>query len=486
MPVSTFFGVMSMILVILACSLNITAQVTVGVQDPQLIYSLPGGVNVNNNMDLWTNSTVPFSDACGGVIGAQNPGNSVTLMFTGTSVTATLLSALDSSLAVQLFVDGVAIKLLRTQDNSLGSTDFATCAPLTITSDPLAAGTHNATLVQLDPLGGWMFFHNFVYTPLPDAVTATVTAFTTLTPTPTPTPISSTGSTSASSSTPAPTLSSFPSSGLSTTKSSTSDSPASTTAAAVAATASTHSPVGAIVGVVIGLLVIAILVALWFWRRKRQQRETDDDMPEYKPYGGGPIRRRSSGDQIYKDISPITQPQRFSFARGQTAADARYVDLEAMQKPAAVASRGHQQRPSAAPLIPITTTRDSLATSNSSSRILAAPSVINHVSPPPSSAAATTTTDSSQERLELIERLVNQNVPRQDIAAVIRSMAAAELSGGSSGSKGGRDMRKAAATQRQRKEIYTPEEGGIEMSQRGQEEHAEAPPMYDFKDGRRV
>ncbi|KAG9020350.1 hypothetical protein FRB95_004610 [Tulasnella sp. JGI-2019a] len=85
MVASTSFRFMLTTLVISKICSRIAAQVTVGTQDPQLIYTLAGGVVVNNNMGRWTASNSPFSDKCGGVIGTGLAGNSVTLIFNGRS-----------------------------------------------------------------------------------------------------------------------------------------------------------------------------------------------------------------------------------------------------------------------------------------------------------------------------------------------------------------------------------------------------------------
>ncbi|KAG9021051.1 hypothetical protein FRB95_002929, partial [Tulasnella sp. JGI-2019a] len=49
----------------------------VGVQDASLIYTLAGGLVVNNILG-WSNG---ISNQCGGVVGTLATGNSVTLIF---------------------------------------------------------------------------------------------------------------------------------------------------------------------------------------------------------------------------------------------------------------------------------------------------------------------------------------------------------------------------------------------------------------------
>ncbi|KAG8984538.1 hypothetical protein FRB94_004673, partial [Tulasnella sp. JGI-2019a] len=143
MAASIFLCFMSIILVILEICLCIAAQVTVDVQDPQLIYTLAGGTVANTP---WDNGDSPFWGLCGGVIGTRPVGNSVTLIFNGTYVSATLLSAKDGSPSVQLIVDGIPINPINTQDVTLSKSDFTICVPLTTSSGMLTAGTHNATL----------------------------------------------------------------------------------------------------------------------------------------------------------------------------------------------------------------------------------------------------------------------------------------------------------------------------------------------------
>ncbi|KAG9017789.1 hypothetical protein FRB93_004600 [Tulasnella sp. JGI-2019a] len=395
------------------CS-RIAAQVTVGTQDPQLIYTLAGGVVVNNNMGRWTASNSPFSDKCGGVIGTGLAGNSVTLIFNGTYVSATLLLAQDSSQSVQLLVDGAAINPINTQDGSLPTTDFATCAPITTSSGTLTAGTHNATLVQLEN-HGWMFFHNFIYTPIPVTVSATSTVTTAVGPSTTLNPASA----------------------------------ASTTGGAVATGSSSHSSVGPIVGGVLGGLVIAILAGLCLWRHRRQQREGDDNLHENN---GAAIYRGSSEEQEYKETSPSAQQRSFSFGRSQSIANAQHVDMEGLPDHQIVAATTTMQTPSIASELP---------------QHRALPAL------PPSPSPA------NPNQLEIIERLINQNVPRQDITAIIRTMAAAGPSG--SGAEVSGDQQRAGAIQRQ-PDTHT-SETGIEMLRQGQEQH---PPMYDFKDGRQT
>ncbi|KAG9003401.1 hypothetical protein FRB94_003109 [Tulasnella sp. JGI-2019a] len=412
MVASTVPRFMLIILVTSEICLRIAAQVTVDVQDPQLIYTLAGGTVANTP---WNNGNSPFWGLCGGVIGTRPVGNSVTLIFNGTYVTATLLSAKDGSPSVQLIVDGTPVNPINIQDGTLSDSDFTTCNPLTTSSGTLAAGTHNATLVQLNNLGV-MFFHNFIYTPLPVIVSVTSTVTTAV----------------------GPSTTSNPASG------------ASTTGGAVATSSSSHSPVGPIVGGVLGGLVIVILAGLWLWRHKHQQRKGSSGKVHENT--GVAAYRRSLEEQEDKETSTTAQQRPFSFGHGQSVVGAQHVDIEALPD---------QQR--------------AVATT-----ITQTPSIASEMSPQralPALPAPPNTTNPNQ--FEIIERLISQNVPRQDIVSIVRTMAAAGPSG--SGIEAGGDQLRAEAVQRQ-SDTHT-SAMGIEMPQQGEGQH---PPMYDFKDGRQI
>ncbi|KAG9020699.1 hypothetical protein FRB95_003654 [Tulasnella sp. JGI-2019a] len=397
---------MSIILVILEICLRIAAQVTVDVQDPQLIYTLAGGTVANTP---WDNGDSPFWGLCGGVIGTRPVGNSVTLIFNGTYVSATLLSAKDGSPSVQLIVDGTPINPINTQDVTLSKSDFTICVPLTTSSGMLTAGTHNATLVQLSGPGA-MFFHNFIYTPLPViiSVTSTVT-----------TAIATSNSVSA----------------------------ASPTGAAVTTSSSSPSPVGPIVGGIIGALVIAVLAGLWFWRQKRQHWKGGSGSV-YENTGAAAYRR-SLEEQDYRETSTTILQRPFSFGHSQSTVDAQHMEIEALPD---------QQRAAAT-----TTQTPSVALEMSS----------QHSLPVPPAPLSTT----NPNQLEIIERLIGRNVPRQDIVSIVRTMAAAGPSG--SGTEASDGSKRADAVQRQADTYISAM--GIGIPQQGGAQH---PPTYDFKDGR--
>ncbi|KAG8874293.1 hypothetical protein FRB97_006011 [Tulasnella sp. 331] len=429
MPVSIFFCFPSIILAILSVCLSIAAQVTIGIQDPQLIYQSWGIPVVN--VDSYTNSNSPFDAACGGVIGTQFVGNGATFLFNGTSLTATLMAAQDSSQKVQLMIDGIVVQQTSTQDLTLPAADFSTCSPVTLQSELLSdSTTHNATITNLDTTGG-----------------ASAIDFSTSLPSTTP------------SNTNPPSI---------VTSSSTKSSASATSTTAVATAASKPST-GPIIGGVIAALVIILLVGLWFWRRRRQQRLNDTT-----EYGGTVDRRTSPGDHIFKEGLPATIARPASFGRRRST-DARYIDLEAIPKLAATRmhpiSRELQQQPPI-PSVPIW---DAAVVEQPSRRPSAPASLVNHTNPHPSPGLS----GINQDRLDLVERLVSRNVPREDIAAIIRTMAAAELGG----SKPSPDQRRSQAALR-RHDIHIPE---LEMMIRqGREQLQEAPPMYDFKDNRLV
>ncbi|KAG8984539.1 hypothetical protein FRB94_004674 [Tulasnella sp. JGI-2019a] len=275
----------------------------------------------------------------------------------------------------------------------------------------LTAGTHNATLVQLNGPGA-MFFHNFIYTPLPTFISVTST-------------VTTAGRPSATSN---------------------SASTASTTGAAVSTSSSHHSPVGPIVGGVIGILVIAILAGLWFRRQKHQPREGGGDAHENT---GAAAYRRSFEQQDYRETSTTILQRPFSFGHSQSTVDAQHMDIEALPDQQRAATTTTTQTP------PIT------LEVSSQEALLAPPGPPNTTNP---------------NQLEIIERLIGRNVPRQDIAAIVRTMAAAGPSG--SGTEANGDQQRAEAVQRQPNTHISEME--IEMPRQEQEL---PPPVYNLIDG---
>ncbi|KAG8886276.1 hypothetical protein FRB98_001373 [Tulasnella sp. 332] len=413
-----------------------------------------------NPSTSYTNSNSPFDAACGGVIGTQFVGNGATFLFNGTSLTATLMAAQDSSQKVQLMIDGIVVQQTSTQDLTLPAADFSTCSPVTLQSELLSdSTTHNATITNLDTTGGWMFFHSFSFTPLPIIISVTSTV-TTIVPS---------GASAIDFSTSLPSTTPSNTNPPSIVTSSSTKSSASATSTTAVATAASKPSTGPIIGGVIAALIIILLVGLWFWRHRRQQRLNDTT-----EYGGTVDRRTSPGDHIFKEGLPATIARPASFGRRRST-DARYIDLEAIPKLAATRmhpiSRELQQQPPI-PSVPIW---DAAVVEQPSRRPSAPASLVNHTNPHPSPGLS----GINQDRLDLVERLVNRNVPREDIAAIIRTMAAAELGG----SKPSPDQRRSQAALR-RHDIHIPE---LEMMIRqGREQLQEAPPMYDFKDNRLV
>ncbi|KAG9035418.1 hypothetical protein FRB95_011283 [Tulasnella sp. JGI-2019a] len=206
-------------------------------------------------------------------------------------------------------------------------------------------------------------------------------------------------------------------------------------------TPTAHSLVGPIVGGV-GALMLAILAGLWFWQHKRQQREGDGDMHEN-------TSAAILEEQEYKETSTAAQQRPFSFGRSQSIVATQHVDIEVLPD---------QQKAAAT-----TTTRTPSIASELSPR-----GALPALPAPPSTA--------NPNQFEIIERLISQNVPRQDIISILRTMAAA----GPSGSVAG-DQQRAEAVQRQ-PNTHT-SEMEIEMPQQGEGQH---PPTYDFKNGRWV
>ncbi|KAG9017791.1 hypothetical protein FRB93_004602 [Tulasnella sp. JGI-2019a] len=366
-PISLRF--MSILLVTLEICLGIAAQVTVGVHDPQLIYTPGGGVAAK--IGPWNEGNPPFPDNCGGVIGTGTAGNSVTLIFNGGRFSiSTAHCQWDSD---------------QLDQHPLVGLDLTTCVPLITSSDTLTAGTHNATLVLLQELGV-MLFNNFIYIP------ATVEP------------------------------------------------------SALNSTSIAHSLVGPIVGGVLGVLVIAILAGLWFWRHKRQKREGGGDAHENT---GAATHRSSLEEQEHKETSKTAQQRPFS-SGSQSIVDAEHVDIEALPD---------QQR-----AVTMTTIQNPSIDSELPTR-----------RPLPALPPSPSTMDPSH--YEIIERLINQNVPRQDIAVIVRTMAVAGPS--YSGVEASGDQQRAEAVWRQPLDTHIPAIG-TEMPRQGQEQH---PPMYDFKDG---
>ncbi|KAG9003402.1 hypothetical protein FRB94_003110 [Tulasnella sp. JGI-2019a] len=154
-------------------------------------------------------------------------------------------------------------------------------------------------------------------------------------------------------------------------------------------------------------------------------------------------------EQEYKETSTAAQQRPFSFGRSQSIVATQHVDIEVLPD---------QQKAAAT-----TTTRTPSIASELSPR-----GALPALPAPPSTA--------NPNQFEIIERLISQNVPRQDIISILRTMAAA----GPSGSVAG-DQQRAEAVQRQ-PNTHT-SEMEIEMPQQGEGQH---PPTYDFKNGRWV